>query len=84
MIVDISAYLKFAMEPFIAFGHAFNVLIAALVAVKIGLVCVKSLREACAYVVVCTFVLGAIFTSLNVIAQLMLAMPLLLLYEAGV
>lgn len=84
VMTDISKYLDFAMGLFIAFGLAFEVPVAVVVAVTAGLVRVKSLREARAYVIVGAFVLGAIFTPPDVISQFMLALPLLVLYEAGI
>ena len=84
VMTDISKYLDFAMGLFIAFGLAFEVPVAVVVAVTAGLVHVKSLREARAYVIVGAFVLGAIFTPPDVISQFMLALPLLVLYEAGI
>lgn len=84
VMTDISKYLDFAMGLFMAFGLAFEVPVAVVVAVTAGLVSVKSLREARAYVIVGAFVLGAIFTPPDVISQFMLAVPLLILYEAGI
>jgi sec-independent protein translocase protein TatC len=49
----------------------------------VGIVSVAKMREARPYVVVGAFVLGAIFTPPDVISQLMLAIPLWLLYEVG-
>lgn len=84
VMTDISKYLDFAMSLFIAFGLAFEVPVAVVVAVTAGLVSIKALREARSYVVVGAFVLGAIFTPPDVISQFMLAVPLLVLYEAGI
>jgi sec-independent protein translocase protein TatC len=84
VMTDISKYLDFAMSLFIAFGLAFEVPVAVVVAVTAGLVSIKALREARPYVVVGAFVLGAIFTPPDVISQFMLAVPLLVLYEAGI
>ena len=58
--------------------------LALVIAVTAGLVSIASLREARPYVVVGAFVLGAIFTPPDIISQFMLAIPLLLLYEAGI
>jgi sec-independent protein translocase protein TatC len=49
-----------------------------------GFVSVEKLREARPYAVVGAFVIGAIFTPPDVVSQFMLAMPLWLLYEAGI
>jgi len=49
-----------------------------------GFVTVAKLREVRPYAVVGAFVIGAIFTPPDVVSQLMLAIPLWLLYEAGI
>jgi sec-independent protein translocase protein TatC len=49
-----------------------------------GLVSVEKLRDIRRYVIVASFVVGAIFTPPDVVSQFMLAMPLWLLYEAGI
>ncbi len=84
VMTDIGNYLDFAMSLFIAFGLAFEVPVAVVLIVKTGIVSVASLREARSYVVVGAFVVGAIVTPPDVISQFMLAMPLWLLYEAGI
>jgi sec-independent protein translocase protein TatC len=84
VMTDISKYLDFAMSLFVAFGLAFEVPVAVVVAVTAGMVSIKALREARPYVIVGAFVLGAIFTPPDVISQFMLAVPLLVLYEAGI
>ncbi|ACT48484.1 twin-arginine translocase subunit TatC [Methylotenera mobilis] len=84
VMTDIGNYLDFTMSLFIAFGLAFEVPVAVVLLVTTGVVSIASLREARAYVLVGAFVLGAIFTPPDVISQFMLAMPLWLLYEAGI
>ena len=83
-MTDIGNYLDFAMSLFIAFGLAFEVPVAVVLLVTAGVVSIAQLREARAYVIVGAFVLGAIFTPPDVISQFMLAVPLWLLYEAGI
>lgn len=84
VMTDIGKYLDFAMTLFIAFGLAFEVPIAVVVMVSAGVVSVAALREARAYVIVGAFILGAIFTPPDIVSQFMLAIPLWLLYEAGI
>lgn len=84
VMTDIGNYLDFAISLFIAFGLAFEVPVAVVLLVMAGAVSVAQLREARAYVIVGAFVLGAIFTPPDVISQFMLAIPLWLLYEAGI
>lgn len=84
VMTDIGKYLDFAITLFIAFGLAFEVPVAVVLLVSAGIVTVASLREARSYVIVGAFVLGAIFTPPDVISQVMLAVPLWLLYEVGI
>jgi len=84
VMTDIGKYLDFAITLFIAFGLAFEVPVAVVLLVSAGIVSVASLREARSYVIVGAFVLGAIFTPPDVISQVMLAVPLWLLYEVGI
>lgn len=84
VMTDIGNYLDFAISLFIAFGLAFEVPVIVVLLVTAGAVSIAQLREARAYVIVGAFVLGAIFTPPDVISQFMLAIPLWLLYEAGI
>ena len=84
VMTDIDKYLSFVLSMFMAFGIAFQVPVAVVLLVRIGFVTVEKLREYRPYVVVGAFVLGAIFTPPDVVSQFMLAVPLLLLYEAGI
>jgi len=84
VMTDIGNYLDFVITLFMAFGFAFEVPIAVLLLVHFGLVSIKTLKEIRSYVIVGAFVLGAIFTPPDVISQIMLAVPLWLLYEVGI
>jgi sec-independent protein translocase protein TatC len=84
VMTDIDKYLSFVLSMFVAFGLAFQVPIAVVLLVKTGMVTTAKLREARPYVIVGAFVVGAIFTPPDVVSQFMLAMPLWLLYEAGI
>ena len=84
VMTDIGNYLDFVITLFMAFGLAFEVPVAVVLLVRLGVVDVKTLREIRSYVIVGAFVIGAIFTPPDVISQVMLAVPLWLLYEAGI
>ena len=84
VMTDIDKYLSFVLTMFMAFGMTFQVPVAVVLLVRMGFVSVDKLREARPYAVVGAFVVGAIFTPPDVVSQLMLAMPLWLLYEAGI
>lgn len=84
VMTDINKYLSFVLTMFVAFGVTFQVPVAVILLVRFGLVTTAKLREIRPYVIVGAFVAGAIFTPPDVVSQFMLAMPLWLLYEAGI
>lgn len=84
VMTDIGNYLDFVMTLFMAFGLAFEVPIAVVMAVRFGWVSTQALQEARGYVIVGAFVIGAIFTPPDIISQFMLAVPMWLLYELGI
>lgn len=84
VMTDIDKYLSFVLTMFMAFGITFQVPVAVVLLVRMGFVTVAKLREIRPYAVVGAFVIGAIFTPPDVVSQLMLAIPLWLLYEAGI
>jgi sec-independent protein translocase protein TatC len=84
VMTDIAQYLDFVLTLFMAFGLAFEVPIAVVLVARFGWVSIAQLKEARSYVIVGAFVLGAIFTPPDIISQFMLAIPLWLLYEAGI
>ncbi|MFZ5524635.1 MAG: twin-arginine translocase subunit TatC [Pseudomonadota bacterium] len=84
VMTDIDKYLSFVLAMFMAFGVTFQVPVAVVLLVRMGFVTVAKLREIRPYVVVGAFVAGAIFTPPDVVSQFMLAVPLWLLYEAGI
>jgi sec-independent protein translocase protein TatC len=84
VMTDIGNYLDFVITLFLAFGLAFEVPVVVVMLVKLGVVSVATLKEIRSYVIVGAFVIGAIFTPPDVISQVMLAVPLWLLYEAGI
>lgn len=84
VMTDIGNYLDFVITLFLAFGIAFEVPVIVVVLVKAGFVSVATLKEVRSYVIVGAFIAGAILTPPDVISQFMLAVPLWLLYEAGI
>ncbi|MDO8351400.1 MAG: twin-arginine translocase subunit TatC [Gallionella sp.] len=84
VMTDIDKYLSFVLSMFMAFGITFQVPVAVVLLVRMGMVSIAKLREIRPYVVVGAFVIGAIFTPPDVVSQFMLAVPLWLLYEAGI
>lgn len=84
VMTDIGNYLDFVITLFLAFGMAFEVPVAVVLLVRLGMVEVATLKEVRSYVIVGAFVIGAIFTPPDVVSQIMLAVPLWLLYEMGI
>ncbi|HWA36254.1 MAG TPA: twin-arginine translocase subunit TatC [Burkholderiales bacterium] len=80
---DIEAYFGFVMTMFLAFGVTFEIPIVVLMLVKTGLVSIEKLKEARPYVIVGAFVVAAVVTPPDVLSQFMLAVPMCILYEAG-
>ncbi|EKF76129.1 Sec-independent periplasmic protein translocator TatC [Alcanivorax hongdengensis A-11-3] len=80
---DISSYLDFVLALFLAFGFAFELPIAIVLLVATGITTVEKLGSARAYVVVGCFVIGMLLTPPDVISQTLLAVPMWLLFEAG-
>jgi sec-independent protein translocase protein TatC len=80
---DIEAYFNFVITMFIAFGVTFEIPIVVVVLVRMGLVSVERLRDARPYVIVGAFIVAAVVTPPDALSQFMLAVPMCLLYEAG-
>jgi sec-independent protein translocase protein TatC len=81
---DIEAYFNFVLGMFIAFGIAFEVPVVVVVLIITGLVNVEQLREWRGYVIVGIFIVAAVVTPPDVVSQISLAIPMCILYEAGI
>jgi sec-independent protein translocase protein TatC len=81
---DIEAYLSFVMTMFIAFGLAFEVPIVVIVLARMGMVSIEKLKAFRSYFIVLAFVIAAIVTPPDVVSQLALAIPMVILYEVGI
>ncbi len=80
---DINSYLNFVIKIFFAFGIAFEVPIATILVIKTGMTTADSLREKRPYVFVGAFVIGMLLTPPDILSQTLLAIPMWLLFEAG-
>jgi len=83
-MTDIDKYFNFVLSMFIIFGVTFEIPVAVVLLVRMGVVSVEKLREIRPYMIVGAFVVGAVFTPPDPVSQLMLAVPLWLLYELGI
>jgi sec-independent protein translocase protein TatC len=81
---DIEQYFGFVLTLFIVFGVAFEVPVAVVVLVRIGMVTTDQLKAFRGYFVVGAFIIAAVVTPPDVISQLALAIPMCLLYEMGI
>ena len=84
MMTDINAYLDFVLVIFLAFGISFELPVALVILVLLGWVTPKQLSEWRGYAIVGIFIVAAVITPPDVISQLLLAIPMCLLYEAGI
>lgn len=83
MMTDIGQYLDFIIAIFFAFGIAFEVPIAVFLLIIIGATTPEALAQKRPYIVVGAFVIGMLLTPPDIISQTILAIPMLLLFEAG-
>jgi sec-independent protein translocase protein TatC len=84
MMTDINAYLDFVLVIFLAFGASFELPVALVILVLLGWVTPAQLREWRGYAVVGIFIVAAVITPPDVVSQLLLALPMVALYEAGI
>jgi sec-independent protein translocase protein TatC len=81
---DPTKYLDFVLVIFFAFGLCFELPVALVIMVLLGWVTPKQLAEWRGYAVVGIFIIAAVVTPPDVLSQLMLAIPMCLLYEVGI
>jgi len=84
MMTDIQAYLDFVLVIFLAFGASFELPVALVILALLGWVTPQQLRESRGYAVVGVFIIAAIITPPDVVSQLLLAIPMCVLYEIGI
>jgi sec-independent protein translocase protein TatC len=81
---DIAKVFGFVTTMFLAFGITFEIPVIVVLMVRMGVVSVEKLRDIRGYVIVGAFVIAAVVTPPDVLSQLMLAIPMVLLYELGI
>jgi sec-independent protein translocase protein TatC len=84
MMTDINNYLDFVLTMFFCFGLAFEVPVAVVLLVVMGIVRIEQLKEHRGYVLIGIFILAALLTPPDAISQCSLAIPMYLLYEGGI
>jgi len=83
VMTDISRYLDFILKIFLAFGLAFEVPVATVLMVWAGFTSVESLRKNRPYIIIGAFIIGMLLTPPDVISQILLAVPVWMLFELG-
>lgn len=80
----ISDYLSFTLKLIFAFGLIFEMPVFTLFLSRLGILTPKMMRHARRYAIVIIFILAAILTPPDVVSQLLMAVPMLLLYEISI
>lgn len=83
VMTDINAYLGFVIKLFFAFGVAFEVPVATLLMIRMGATSVDKLKGKRPYIIIGAFVMGMLLTPPDIFSQTLLAVPVWLLFEAG-
>ena len=83
VMTDIASYLDFVIKLFFAFGFAFEIPIAVILLILMGVTTRESLAEKRPYVFVGCFVIGMLLTPPDILSQLLLAIPMWMLFELG-
>lgn len=84
VMTDISRYLDFVLTLFLAFGLVFEVPVATIILVALGVTTPDKLAAKRSYVIVGAFALGMLLTPPDIISQTLLAIPMWLLFEVGI
>ncbi len=83
VMTDINSYLSFVIKLFFAFGVAFEVPVATVLLIYMGAATVEGLAKKRPYIIVGAFVVGMLLTPPDIFSQTLLALPVWLLFEAG-
>lgn len=84
VMTDIRSYLDFVLKLFFAFGISFEIPIGVVILSWMGVVSPEKLAEKRPYVFVICFVMGMLLTPPDVLSQILLAVPMWLLFEVGI
>ncbi len=83
IMTDINSYLDFVLKLFFAFGIAFEIPVATVLLISARVTTAEALAAKRPYVVVVCFIVGMLLTPPDIISQTLLAIPVWLLFEAG-
>jgi sec-independent protein translocase protein TatC len=84
IMTDINRYLDFVLKLFFAFGLAFEIPIAAVIMIRVGITTADNLASKRAYIIVGCFIMGMLLTPPDIISQALLAIPMWILFELGI
>ncbi len=83
MMTDIAKYLDFVLLMFLVFGLCFEIPVATVILVVLGVTTPEQLKASRSYVIVGAFVIAAIVTPPDALSQILLAVPMCILFEIG-
>lgn len=83
-MITVSKYVSFAAGLTLIFGAVFQMPLVIVFLTKIGIVSPKTLSKRRREAIVCIFIAAAVFTPPDAITQIMLALPLVILYEVSI
>jgi sec-independent protein translocase protein TatC len=84
VLPDIDSYISFIAKLLFSFGITFEVPIITFLAIRTGLVSIENLEARRPYMIVLAFIIGMLLTPPDVLSQILLAIPLYLLFESGI
>ena len=80
---DIQYYLDFILKVSFAFGVAFEVPVVTILLIVFGVTTSQKLKKNRSFIIIGSFVIGMVLTPPDVISQFLIAIPIWLLFEAG-
>ena len=83
-MISVNSYITFTLIFLFAFGTIFNLPLVIVLLTKVGVVGPDGLRRNRSYALLVMFIVGAILTPPDVFSQLMMALPLIALYEISI
>ncbi|MGQ9616914.1 MAG: twin-arginine translocase subunit TatC [Spirochaetota bacterium] len=83
-MITLNAYVSFLLQMITAFGLMFELPLVILLLSKLGIVTPEMLKKGRRYAIIIIFVVAAILTPPDALSQIMLAIPMLLLYEVSI